>query len=145
MVNQTIGSKNLYKIFLSIIKFTPSFLAVIQIIGLSLSYFGITSFWFYCIGGTSVLMLILLYIISSIFRFCIIHRLALHYVSVVTIITIFAYYFQIPIVNGSLIYILAIITGIFIISYVVLMYTNRKNPKIDHIKQLCENYSKCNA
>lgn len=145
MVNQTVGSKNLYKLFLSIIKFIPSLLALTKILGLILGYCGITSFWITCVGGTSVLMLILLYIISSIFRFCVIHRLSLHYVSVITIITIFAYYFEIPIVSGSLIYILAIITGIFIISYVILMYTNRKNPKIDHIKQLCENYAKCKA
>jgi hypothetical protein len=32
------------------------------------------------------------------------------------------------------------LTGIMVVAYIWFMYKNRNNPKIDHIKQLCDNY-----
>lgn len=139
MINNTIGSKNLYKIFLGVIKYTPNILALIQIIGLILSYFGITSFFLTCIGGTSLIMLLLLYLISFIFRFCGLYRLSLNYVTLITGLTIIDYYFTLPIDVGSLFYLYAFISGIFIIIWIVYWYTHRNNPKVNHIKQLCDN------
>jgi hypothetical protein len=39
----------------------------------------------------------------------------------------------------------AIITGAFMTSWIIIWYKNRNNPKIDHIKQLCDSYSDCNC
>lgn len=50
-----VDNKNLYKIFLSIVKYIPTILAIFKIIGLSLNYFKITSFACTCIGGTSII------------------------------------------------------------------------------------------
>ena len=40
-------------------------------------------------------------------------------------------------------YLYSIITGIFITLWIYIWYKNRNNPKIDYIKQLCDNYTDC--
>ena len=144
MIENTLN-KNVYKIFISIIKFLPNFLALLKIIGLLLSYFKITSFALTCIGGTSIVLLVLLYLISYVFRFCGLYRLSLNYISLITLITIFDFYIGIPIMVSSKFILYTLITGVFISLWIFVIYRNRKNPKIDHIKQLCESYANCCA
>ncbi len=144
-MNDVIYSKKLYKIFLSVIKFLPNILAVSKIIGLILNYFEITSFVLTCFGGTSILFLGLLYLISFVFRFCGIYRLSLNYVTLIYILTIIDYYFGIPFSTPDLYRLYIFITGIFISSWIYIWYKNRKNPKIDHIKQLCDRYVDCSC
>lgn len=136
-------NKNLYKVFLSIVKFIPNILAIIQIISLTLHSMELTSFTLTCIGGTSIITLIILYLISYIFKFCGTHRMSLHYVTLVTVISILDYYIGLPINNENLFRLYSIITGAFMTSWIIIWYKNRKNPKIDHIKQLCDSYSDC--
>jgi hypothetical protein len=142
MIENTIN-KNLYKIFLIIIKFIPNMLAGMKIIGLVLSYFKISSFILTCSFGTSIIFIIILYLISIIFKFCGTHRLSLHYVSLITVLSIIDYYIGIPLSNIGLYYLYSIITGIFITLWIYIWYKNRNNPKIDYIKQLCDNYTDC--
>lgn len=142
MVENTLN-KNVYKIFISIIKFLPNLLALLKIIGLLLSYFKITSFAITCIGGTSIVLLVLLYLISYVFRFCGLYRLSLNYISLVTIITILDFYIGIPLDLNDMFILYTFITGVFISLWIFVIYRNRKNPKIDHIKQLCERYAAC--
>ena len=142
MIENTLN-KNVYKIFISIIKFLPNFLALLKIVGLLLSYFKITSFAITCIGGTSIVLLVLLYLISYVFRFCGLYRLSLNYVSLITLITIFDFYIGIPLIVSSKFILYTFITGVFISLWLFVIYRNRKNPKIDHIKQLCERYAAC--
>jgi hypothetical protein len=142
MINTSID-KNLYKAFLSTIKFIPNILALMKIIGLILSYFKITSFFITCISGTSIIFLIILYLISFIFKFCGTHRVSLNYVSLITLLTIIDYYIGFPISVKNLYKLYILISGVFIISWIVIWYKNRHNPKIDHIKQLCERYIVC--
>lgn len=110
-----IENKNLYKIFLSIVKYIPTILAILKIIGLSLNYFKITSFAITCVGGTSFVFLLVLYLISYIFKFCLTHRLPLHYTTLITLMTIFDYYIGIPVTKLNLYKIYAVVSGIFII------------------------------
>ena len=140
---ENILNKNVYKIFISIIKFLPNFLALLKIVGLLLSYFKITSFAITCIGGTSIVLLVLLYLISYVFRFCGLYRLSLNYISLVTIITILDFYIGIPLDLNAMFILYTFITGVFISLWIFVIYRNRKNPKIDHIKQLCERYAAC--
>ena len=142
MIENTIN-KNLYKLFLIIIKFIPNMLAGMKIIGLVLSYFKISSFILTCSFGTSIIFIIILYLISIIFKFCGTHRLSLHYVSLITVLSIIDYYIGIPLSNIGLYYLYSIITGIFITLWIYVWYKNRNNPKIDYIKQLCDNYTDC--
>lgn len=136
-------NKNLYKIFLSIIKFVPIILAILKFITLILAYFKIYMFSMTCIGGTSLIFLTILYLISYIFQFCGTHRISLNYVTTITLLTIIDFYIGIPLKVDSLCRLYAIITGVFIISGIIIWYKNRHNPKIDHIKQLCERYIVC--
>lgn len=143
MKNVDVINKQLYKVFLLIIKYIPNILAICKILGLILSYFGITSFCLTCFSGTSIVFLILLYLVSYIFKFCGIHRLSLHYVSTVYLLTILDYYFGANITAIVAYKIYAILSGLFIISWIITWYKNRNNPKVDHIKQLCDTYCGC--
>lgn len=145
MVNDSLVNKNLYKLFLSVVKFIPNLLAIIKIITLILHHAGQTSFVLTCVGGTSVTLLVILYLISYIFKFCGIYRLSLNYVSLITALSIFDWYIGIPVSMETIWRIYAIITGTFMTSWIIIWYKNRKNPKIDHIKQLCDSYSDCNC
>jgi hypothetical protein len=143
MTNDTIRNKNLYKIFLSIIKFLPITLALIQMLGLYLNAIGITSSVLACFGGASFLFIGLLFIMSYIFRFCYLYRIPLWYITIIGILNLLRYFGLIPIPLETLYRIYAFISGTCISLFVGFMYNNRKNPKIDHIKQLCENYAEC--
>ena len=142
-MNNTTIDKNLYKIFLIIIKHIPTILAIIQIIGLILSCFKISSFFLTCVGGTSILFLTIMYLLSFIFKFCGTHRLSLHYVTITYLISIFDYYIGISCSVECLYKLYGFISGIFITSWIYIWYKNRNNPKIDYIKQLCDNYTDC--
>jgi hypothetical protein len=144
MSNATVN-KTYYKIFLSYIKYVPNLLAIIQILCLILSYLKVTSFALTCIGGTSIIFILLLYGISYVFQFCGTHRLSIHYIATITGLTIFDWYVGIPLNVEALYTLYAIITGAFITSWIIIWYKNRKNSKIDHIKQLCDTYSDCNC
>ena len=139
MIENALGSKRLYKIFLSIIKYVPNILALLKIMSLILNYFGTTSFFLTCFGGTSIILLVILYLISFIFRFCGLYRISLNYVSIITGISIIDYYWQIPINMLEMYELYFAITGVFITLWIWLFYKNRNNPKVDHLKQLCDN------
>lgn len=142
-MTETTLNKNVYKVFISVIKFLPNLLALFKIIGLLLSYFKMTSFALTCIGGTSIILLVLLYLISFVFRFCGLYRLSLNYVSLITILTIVDFYIGIPLNLNSMFVLYSLITGVFVSLWIWFFYKNRKNPKVDHIKQLCERYICC--
>jgi len=141
----TIRNKTTYKIFLIVIKYIPTILALAKMFGLTLSYFGITSFFLTCVSGTSILFLGLLYLISFIFRFCGLYRLSLNYITLITGISICDWYFDFPIEMSGMYSIYAVISGIFITTWIAYWYTHRNNPKVDHIKRLCDNYVDCNC
>lgn len=143
MMNDSLVTKNLYKIFLSLVKFIPNFLAIIKIITLILHSFNKTSFVLTCVGGTSVTLLVLLYLISYIFKFCGIYRLSLNYVTLVTVLSIYDWYIGLPISQSAVWRMYSIFTGVFMTSWIIIWYTHRHNPKIDHIKQLCDKYADC--
>lgn len=143
MVNVNMINKNVYKVFISCIKYIPTILAILKIISLIVHCLGFHSFGLTCIGGTSAIFLILMYLLSYIFKFCGIHRLSLHYVTTLYLLTILDYYFGggISAIVASRIY--AILSGIFITSWIITWYKNRNNPKVDYIKQLCDTYCGC--
>lgn len=138
-------NKNLYKVFISTIKFIPNFLAVTKILGLFLSHIGIQSFLVTCIGGTSIAFLVLLYLISYVFKFCSLYRLSLNYVTLITGLSIIDWYIGIPISTEAIWELYTIISGVFMTLWIIIWYRNRKNPKVDHIKRLCDNYADCNC
>jgi hypothetical protein len=139
----TLRNKQLYKVFLSVVKYIPNVLALCKTLGLLLNYLKIKSFLLTCFGGTSLLFIIILYLISFIFRFCGTYRLSLHYVTLIHIVTMVDYYIGIPLNLEGIYTLYAVISGVFMTSWIIIWYKNRNNPKIDHIKQLCDSYSDC--
>ena len=136
-------NKNLYKIFLILIKYTPIFLACSQALNILVNFLGIETLLFSFLGGASFPFILLLFIISYVFQFCYLYRIPLWYLIINWSLATVDGFIGIPIDTVNMFRIYAIVFGLFIIAFVCYMYKNRNKPKIDHFKQLCENYSKC--
>jgi hypothetical protein len=135
--------KNLYKIFLSIVKFLPIILSCFQIVLTVCNYLGRSVPLVTYVGGSSFIFIGLLFIMSYVFQFCYLYRIPLWYITIIGLINVLRY---LNILSISLLWfyqIIAIITGAFMVLFIYYMYKNRHKPKIDHIKQLCENYANC--
>lgn len=142
-MNEATINKNLYKIFLAAVKFTPITLIILQLIGTILNYFGITSLILNCVGGTSIIFIILLYLISYVFKFCYLYRIPLNYMTIIIVIKLSDAFINLSINSITLYRIYAIITGLFIVTFIYYMYKNRKSKKVDYIKELCQRYCDC--
>lgn len=138
--NKTVGSKNLYKIFLSVVKYLPITLALFQLSGIILNLMGIVLPIITCIGGASILFLLLLWIISYVFRFCYLYRIPLWYVTIITTLVIIDSFIGLPITTLTLFRLHGFIAGSFIIVFIIYTYKNRNNPNIDYISDLCRRY-----
>lgn len=141
-MSNTFLNKDQYKTFLIFIKHIPLTIALIFILSTLFNYIGFSIPILSYIGGTSYLFLGLLYFASFVFRFCILHRIPIYYVAIGNSIGILRKYclFSLSVITMFRIYF--ILTGIAIIVYIYFLYKNRGNPKVDHIKQLCDPYSK---
>lgn len=141
-MNNTYLNKSAYKAFLIIVKHTPMISAFIVILNTLFNYIGWSVPLLSYIGGASYLFLGLMYLISFTFRYCVIHRIPLYYVTAISSIGILDKYCSFSITTLTMFRIYFILTGIAIIAYIYFLYKNRGNPKVDHIKQLCDPYSK---
>ena len=108
-------NKTLYKLELYLIKNIPVIMACICLSNTILSYNGIDLTILSYIGGTSLLELMFLYLSSYVFKFCIYHRLPIHYLSVNWIINVIDEYIGIPMANKPLLILYIIIAGITIL------------------------------
>lgn len=89
-------NKCLYKIELYIIKVIPVLLALISFINTTLFYFGIDLYILTYIGGVSFITLGFLYLTSYVFKFCSYHRMYLHYILIVNILSYIDMEYTIP-------------------------------------------------
>ena len=144
MFNRTLN-KYMYKILLGIIKYIPILLSICFIINFICSYFNIILVGIQCFMGVSFLFIILLYLLSYVFKFCYLYRLPLHYITLSSIIGVLKQFGVITLSVLGMYRVYFIIAGIALIVYVWLMYKNRNKPKVDPIKQLCETYCDCNC
>lgn len=143
MNNSNTVNKNLYKIFLIVVKYTPMFLAIIHTLNIAFNCAGIESLFLSLLGGASIPFIVLLFIISYVFKFCYLYRIPLIYLMIIWIISFIDTFIGIPIDTINIFRLYAFVFGIFIITFVCYMYKNRNKPKVDYIKQMCENYSNC--
>ena len=141
MANDNIN-KNLYKIFLVSIKYTPITLLILFIIGFILNFIGIPIFWITWLGGTSFMFLGLLYMISFVFKFCNLFRIPLYFIATVNIITIIDKIFILSINTIVLFELYAILSGITLVILVYHIYKNRNKKSKDIIIELYNRY--CN-
>ena len=133
----------LYKIVTAFIKYLPSGLALWQIVMLCLNFAGISMPILGFLGGSSLIFLILLYLLSYLFQYCYLYRMPLSYNLVINTIVLLRTCGLIPIDLLLLYRVFMIITGIFIAIFVFFMYKNRNNPKVGGIKSFCEKYCDC--
>ena len=114
--------KSLYKIELCLIKFTPILIACIYLLNTILSYFYIDVPLLSYIGSTSLLTLMFLYTSSYVFKFCLYHRLPIHYITINWILNIIDYYIGIPLDNRELFILYMILSGLTVIAMVYMKY-----------------------
>lgn len=108
-------NKYLYKIELYVLKIIPMLLALCSFLNTTLFYFGIDLFILSYLGGVSFLTLSFLYLSSYVFHFCIYHRMYLHYVTIVNIISYIDMKYGIPVSDFELYVIYLSIALIFIV------------------------------
>jgi hypothetical protein len=122
VVGENLNNKYLYKLFILILKFIPSIIAMIHLLSTILSYFSIDLVILSYIGSISLLPLLFMYLASYVFKFCSYHRMFLHYSVIINSLNIYDYYIGIPISNMEIIMVHIIISIIFsfIITYLYL-------------------------
>lgn len=111
-------NKYIYKIELYLLKIIPMLLALCSFLNTILFYFGINLTILTYLGGVSFLTLGFLYISSYAFQFCSYHRMFLHYILIVNIISYIDMEFNIPISDFNL---LILYSAIAFISMVIIL------------------------
>lgn len=117
-------NKEQYKFVLKYIKVIPMLIALCDVLNTITCFLGFDIEIFSFIGGISFLTLAFLYLISYVFKFCIYHRIFLHYILFNNIIGTLEYTVGIPISTQLFITLWSIITGVFI--FLVLAYYKRE-------------------
>lgn len=119
-------NKYIYKIELYLLKIIPMLLALCSFLNTILFYFGINFTILTYLGGVSFLTLGFLYISSYTFQFCSYHRMFLHYILIVNIISYIDMEFNIPISDFNL---LILYSAIAFISMVIILikFKNEKH------------------
>lgn len=141
---QILKNKNLYKITAICVKYAPSVLALLQIAMTIYNYIGVSAYLLSFIGGSSLMFLGLLYLLSYLFQYCYLYRMPIGYCLIINVLVILR---SNSLLNSLALLdfyrLLAIVTGIFILIFVFFMYKNRNNPKVGGIKHFCEKYCDC--
>ena len=78
----------------------------------------------------SILPWIFMYLSATVFRFCLYHKMSLHYILVTDIINIIDYYVGIPIEDLELLMIHGTITRLFLFVILYLYVKSHKKPTI---------------
>lgn len=122
--------KYLYKIELYVLKIIPMLLAGCSFLNTTLFYFGINLPILTYIGGISFLTLGFLYLSSYVFKFCNYHRMFLHYILVVNIISYIDMEFGIEVSNFSLFILYTTIAFIAMCLILISFINERYNKKV---------------
>lgn len=128
-VEESLRSKTLYKVEIGLLKIIPMILAGIYLSNTILSYFlDIDLIILSYIGGVSLLPLIFLYLSSYVFRFCIYHRVFLHYISINELILILDTHIGLPISDLEYFCLQMSIFGISLFLFLYLYVKSNKGP-----------------
>lgn len=123
--------KYLYKIELYVLKIIPMLLALCSFLNTTLFYFGINLSILTYISGVSFLTLGFLYLSSYVFKFCGYHRMFLHYILIVNIISYIDMEFNIPISDFNLLILYSAIAFISMIIILIKFKNEKHNNKMD--------------
>lgn len=131
--SKQVRSKTLYKFELILLKFISFILAFVCFLNTVFSYFGIDLEFLAHIGGISLLTLLFLYVSSYVFKFCLYHRLALHYVVINNVLNIYDYYIGVPLDDRNL-FILYLVIAFIFLTLILIDYVdnNKKYTELDN-------------
>ena len=128
-VEESLRSKTLYKVEIGLLKIIPMVLAGIYLSNTILSYFlDIDLIILSYIGGISLLPLIFLYLSSYVFRFCIYHRVFLHYITINELILILDTHIGLPISDLEHFCLQVSIFGLSLFLFLYLYVKSNKGP-----------------
>ena len=121
-VEESLSNKKLlYKSVLYSVKIIPMLIAGIYLLNTVLSYCGIDWEGFSYI--VQFLFIGFIYLASITFRFCVYHRLFIHYILLTLILNIIDYHWGIPLSDRNLFLMYMIITGVFLF---LILYFHQK-------------------
>lgn len=123
-------NKYIYKIELYLLKIIPMLLALCSFLNTILFYFGINLTILTYLGGVSFLTLGFLYISSYAFQFCSYHRMFLHYILIVNIISYIDMEFNIPISDFNLLILYSAIAFISMVIILIKFKNEKHNIKV---------------
>ena len=112
-----------YKLMIIALKAIPMLLSFCAAANTFFGFFGVRTDVLSILGGVSLLPLLFLYLASYVFRFCVYHRMFLHYILVTDAINMIDFYIGIPIDTRALFGLFVLITGIFLL---LILYFYRK-------------------
>ena len=121
-------NKSLYKVEILLLKIIPMLLAGIHLLNSTLSYFYIDCYILSYIGSVSLIPLSFLYLSSYVFRFCIYHRVFLHYISINEIILILDTHIGLPVSDLEYFCLQMSIFGISLFLFLYLYVKSNKEP-----------------
>ena len=104
-----------HKLVLKLLKYIPFIIAIFYFIDSVLNCFGIIVYIVPDIFYMSPITALFMIIASFAFRFCIWHRLPIYYSIILHLLSTIDYYFNISITNSIILFIIILITIIFII------------------------------
>lgn len=116
----------LYKAEIALIKALPFLLAVLYLIATVLDYYMISStiINYIALG----ILYVFIYISSYVFKFYEYHRMPIHYIVLINILSVYDAYIGIPLDTFRLMQMYAIVTCLFIFLTVYLYVKNHKKP-----------------
>lgn len=124
-VEESLRNKNLYKVFLMILKALPLAFALVAALNTVLSFLAIDLIILSYIGSISFLSLLFLYLSSYVFNFCAYHRVFLDYAVLNNIINIIDLYIGIPVSDlGMLCVQMILLFTVLIVA--LILYIKRK-------------------
>lgn len=143
MKNEILKNKHLYKLTAIIVKYLPSVLALLSIILTTCNFLGIAVPVIAFFGGTSLLFLVLLYLLSYLFQYCSLYRIPLGYNLTVNTVVLLRVMDILDISTMGTYRVIAVITGLFALIFIYFIYKYRNHPKVGGIKQFCDKYLDC--
>lgn len=93
-VEANLRNKGLYKILIVALKVLPMVISLCYLLNTIFAYIGYNTEIFSFIGGVSLLPWIFLYLATTVFRFCMYHKIFLIYILISDLINYLDYYFD---------------------------------------------------
>ena len=118
--------KSLHKILRLFIKYMPMIISLAYLLNTLSAFYNIDIPVLSLLFGVSLLPLIFMYLCSVIFKFCLYHRVFLHYILINDILNIIDYYYKLPINDCVFISLYLIITCITLF---IALYDYQRNKK----------------